>query len=104
MASRSYYEILGVQPGATDAEIRKAFRKKAKEFHPDLNKADGAAKEFTKVNKAYHALLDGKGRKPRREAPAPAAPDFPAGDVYDAFFGGTNEQKRPRKRGTRRTS
>ena len=52
---RDYYEVLGVSKGATDEEIKKAYRSMAKKYHPDLNKDDpeGAAAKFKEVNEAY---------------------------------------------------
>lgn len=56
---RDYYEVLGINKGATEAEIKKAFRKKAMEFHPDKNPGDAAAEEnFKAVNEAYSILSD----------------------------------------------
>lgn len=59
MAKRDYYDVLGVARGASDADIKKAYRQKAKEHHPDRNagKSDSEAK-FKEVNEAYDALKD----------------------------------------------
>lgn len=56
---QDYYEVLGISKGATEAEIKKAFRKKAMEYHPDKNPGDAAAEEkFKAVNEAYTILSD----------------------------------------------
>lgn len=63
MAKKDYYEILGVSKTATDAEIKSAFRKKAKEYHPDVNKEPGAAEKFKEISEAYGVLGDANKRK-----------------------------------------
>jgi molecular chaperone DnaJ len=61
MAKRDYYDVLGVSKSATEADLKKAFRKKAMELHPDRNKDDPAAESrFKEVNEAYDVLKDGQ--------------------------------------------
>ena len=56
---RDPYEVLGIQRGATKAQIRHAYRRLAKRYHPDVNAGDGAAAErFKEVQRAYEALTD----------------------------------------------
>ena len=60
---RDYYDVLEVGRNASEEEIRKAFRKKALEFHPDRNKADDASDKFKEVNEAYQVLSDPERRQ-----------------------------------------
>ena len=95
-----YYETLGVSRGANDEEIRRAFRKKAMEFHPDRNRTPGAEDAFKEINEAYQVLSDQdkRARYDRfghagvnggSERPFDGADFFGGfGDIFDSFFGG----------------
>ncbi len=61
---KDYYQVLGVPRGADEAEIKKAYRRLAKQYHPDVNKGDkGAEEKFKEISEAYNVLSDPKQRK-----------------------------------------
>jgi molecular chaperone DnaJ len=96
-----YYELLGVRREADDAEIKKAFRKLARELHPDINKHDpGAEGKFKEVAEAYEVLSDSDRRAIydrygheglRSGGYEPSFSGFGnIGDIFEAFFGGSS--------------
>ncbi len=94
--AKPYYEILGVSETATEAEIRSAYRAKAKKYHPDLNPGDEqAADMFKKVNEAYETLSDPQKKaaydRPAHQsfggARAGGASGGGRGSIFDDFFG-----------------
>ena len=105
-AKRDYYTVLGVDRQATDEEVKKAFRRLARQCHPDVNKDPGAEARFKEINEAYEVLSDGDKRAMYdRFGTADPQAGFGSGpfsgfggggaggfggieDIFDAFFGG----------------
>lgn len=96
MAQRDYYEILGVSRSATTEDLKGAFRKLARQYHPDVNKSDDAEERFKEVNEAYAVLSDPEKRSAYdRFGHAGVngmggAPDFSTidfSDIFEEFFG-----------------
>jgi molecular chaperone DnaJ len=108
VAKRDYYEVLGVEKNASETEIKKAFRKLARQYHPDVNPGDKSAEEkFKEVNEAYEVLSDSEKRG-RYDQFGHAGTDPNAGfgggfggaagfggfeDIFEAFFGGTGARQ-----------
>lgn len=63
MAKRDYYEVLGLKKGASKDDIKSAYRKLAKKYHPDINKEPGAEEKFKEVQEAYDVLFDDNKRQ-----------------------------------------
>ena len=77
------YKVLGVSPDASDEEIKKAYRKLAKQYHPDLNPGDPvAAKKMQQVNAAYEQI-----KNPEKAQPNPGSQGGYGGYGYDPFGG-----------------
>ena len=62
-AERDFYEVLGVERGASDAELKRAFRKLAQQWHPDVNATPEAQERFKEINQAYQVLSDPQARQ-----------------------------------------
>lgn len=105
---RDYYEVLGVSRDASDSDIKKAYRKLSKKYHPDINKDPGADEKFKEVAEAYEVLSDSQKRAAYDQyGHASTDPNFGAGfggggfggfsggagfgfeDIFDTFFGGS---------------
>lgn len=111
MSKRDYYEVLGLDRNASTEDIKKAYRKLARQYHPDVNKAPDAEEKFKEVKEAYDILSD-----PQKKAAydryghagvgqsGPGGGGFGGfdasdlggfGDIFDMFFGGGGRRRNP---------
>ena len=112
MAKRDYYEVLGVSKGASKDEIKKAYRKLSKKYHPDINKEEGADEKFKEISEAYEVLSDDNKRANYDQFGHAGAQGgfgsqgfgggdfsgFSGGgfeDIFSSFFGGASRQRDP---------
>jgi molecular chaperone DnaJ len=98
MAQRDYYEILGVSKSASQEELKSAFRRLARQYHPDVNNASDSEERFKELNEAYAVLSDSEKRAAYDRfghagvRGAGGAPDFSVdfgnfADIFEEFFG-----------------
>ena len=112
---RDYYEILGVSRGATKEELKKQYRRLAREYHPDVNKDPGADERFKELSEAYEVLssddkraaYDRFGHAGVNNGGGPSGGFDSAGfggfaDIFEEFFGGFNTTSRRQRNGPRR--
>lgn len=106
MSKRDYYEVLGVSKGASKDEIKKAYRKLSKQYHPDINKEPDAADKFKEITESYEVLSD-EQKKAHYDQFGHTDPNqgFGGGqdfggfggfeDIFSTFFGGGGRRRDP---------
>jgi molecular chaperone DnaJ len=98
---RDYYDVLEVDRGASSDELRRAYRRLAKKYHPDVSQENGAEERFKEINEAYAVLsneeqrsaYDRYGHAGLKGVPT----DFGFGDIFEEFFGFTTGARRSRR-------
>ncbi|MFH5880832.1 MAG: molecular chaperone DnaJ [Candidatus Izemoplasmataceae bacterium] len=104
MSKRDYYEVLGIDKNASDAEIKSAYRKLARKYHPDVSKEDNAEAQFKEVQEAYEVLSDSNKRAQYDRFGHQASQagfggegfggfDFDINDIFSSFFGGGAQRR-----------
>ncbi len=111
MSKRDYYETLGVPREATKDELKNAYRRLAKQYHPDVNKENGAAEKFKEINEAYSVLSDDEKRAAYNRYGHAAFQGsagmgdfggFTVDDIFEQFFGSFGGRTSGARRGPRR--
>lgn len=106
MNKRDYYEVLGVSKDASKEEIKKAYRKLSKKYHPDINKETDASEKFQEVKEAYEVLSDDQKRAQYDQfghqdpnqgfgGGFGGAEGFGFDDIFSTFFGGGTRRRDP---------
>lgn len=117
MADKNYYDILGLGKDASPEDIKSAYRKLAKQYHPDINKEPGAAEKFKEINEAYECLSDPNKKSNYDQFGSASGPqgfggfgggqgfggfgDFDFGDIFSNIFGGGFGSSNTRTMGSR---
>lgn len=107
MSKRDYYEVLGLSKGASKDEIKKAYRKLSKKYHPDINKEANASEKFKEISEAYETLSDDQKRANYDQfGHSDPTQGFGGGgfnasgfggfeDIFNTFFGGGGRRRDP---------
>jgi molecular chaperone DnaJ len=102
VATADHYGVLGVDKSASPEDIKKAYRKLARELHPDVNPSEEAAERFKLVTHAYDVLSDADERERYDLGPQAGfgggAGGFGFGDIFETFFGAAQNSRGPRSR------